>query len=151
MNPVSIGKSSWFGWLSAAAAFITAITGKLVDSGAPLGVSPAVLVKVGAGMLIVTGIGRALQAAFGERPVLDGPASRIGFGASIVVAVGVAFSELTDQWTTIGVSPTVMTVVAAVIGGATVAGRQLQAAFGRTSTDVPANLDEFFATGSDGA
>lgn len=147
MNPVSIGKSSKFGWLFAAAALVTALVGKLIDSGAPLGVSQDTLMKISAAMLIVTGLGRALQGAFGEKPVIDGPASRIGFGASIIVAVGVAFSTMTDQWTTLGVSPGKMAVLSTVIGAAVIAGRQLQAAFGRTTVDVPAGLDDVFTVG----
>lgn len=152
MNPVSIGKSSKFGWLFAAAALITAIVGQLIDSGAPLGIPQETLIKIMAGMIVVTGVGRALQAAYGEKPVIDGPASTIGFAASIVIAVGVAFSDLTDQWTTLGISPTVMAVVSAFIGGAVILARQWQAAFGRVDgEDIPAELNEIIATGHDGA
>lgn len=152
MNPVSIGRSSKFGWVFAAAALITAFVGQLIDSGAPLGIPQDTLIKIMAAMIIITGIGRALQGAYGEKPVLDGWGSRIGFAASIIIAVGVAFSDLTNQWTTLGISPRMMAIVSAFIGGAVILSRQYQAAFGRIDgEDIPANMDEVIATGHDGA
>ena len=152
MNPVSIGRSSKFGWLFAAAALITTIIGQLIDSGAPLGIPQDTLIKIMAAMIIVTGVGRALQGAYGEKPVLDGWGSRIGFAASIIIAVGVAFSDLTNQWTTLGASPRVMAIVSAAIGGAVILSRQYQAAFGRIDgEDIPPELNEVIATGHDGA
>lgn len=151
MNPVSIGRSSKFGWVYAAAALITAFVGQLIDSGAPLGIPQDTLIKIMAAMIIVTGIGRALQGAYGEKPVLDGWGSRIGFAASIVIAVGVAFSDLTNQWTTLGASPQVMAIVSAFIGGAVILSRQYQAAFGRIDgEDIPPELNEIISTGHAG-
>lgn len=152
MNPVSIGRSSKFGWVFAAAALITAFVGQLIDVAAPLGIPQDTLIKIMAAMLVVTGVGRALQGAYGEKPVIDGWGSRIGFAASIIIALGVAFSQLTDQWTTLGVSPRVMAIVSTVIGAAVIISRQWQAAFGRIDgTEIPADFNEIIATGHDGA
>lgn len=62
---VSMGVSSWVGFIGAAAAIVAPMIGELADASAPLGVPPSVWVIVSAVLASITVLGRMWQAAWG--------------------------------------------------------------------------------------
>ena len=125
---VSVGKATYIGYFFAFLAFLTAVIGAVNDDGLPLGISPTVAIQVGAGIAIVTALGRYAQGLWGQHPVSWGLASTITFALAGVSALLIVIADLGDDAALLGVSPSTMAKVTGFLTSALVIGRMLQSA-----------------------
>ena len=130
---VPLGWGSWIGFIAAAAAAIAPLVGELADATPPHRVAPRIWVIVSAALLVVTVVGRMLQAAadagrnaIGNVPI--GPSTIVGFVAAAAAALIPMLGELADAAEPLGIRNTVWVIVSAVLTAVTVLGRMLQAA-----------------------
>ncbi len=132
MQPVPKGFATYYGYVMAGLAFLTVLVGQIAGSSSPLGISPALGLKIGAALAIATAIGIKVQQVKGAAPVKWDISHTFTFALSIVSALLLVIGSEANNALLLGVSPGTMATISAALTMTLTLGRQLISAFSPT-------------------
>lgn len=132
MHQVHKGFSTYYGYIMAGLAFLTIAIGQLAGDTSPLGISPALGLKIGAALAIATAVGIKVQQVRGSTPVKWDVSHTFTFILGLISVGLLVLGDVGSNALLLGVSAATMAKLSAALTMTLTLGRQLVSAFSPT-------------------